>query len=221
MSAATSATCGGRAPRKAPQSPSRSWKIREGTCFSTCAPPSSRCSSRNPCWRSHARVWSSTTACSAVSRDRYKAGDIAQVDLDRLELQRVQFETDVQTALVNLRTAKIQLADAAQRSHAGRETGRQRAVRLRGDPHPFGGVPPERIRFPGRLACGDASRRQGQRRITGSPSPTVRPIRRSHGTSDARKPYSCVCRRRRHDSPAHLRPEPGREGAHAARYQAQ
>ncbi len=45
----------------------------------------------------------------AVSRDRYKAGDIAQVDLDRLELQRVQFETDVQTALVNLRTAKIQL----------------------------------------------------------------------------------------------------------------
>jgi outer membrane protein, heavy metal efflux system len=45
----------------------------------------------------------------AVSRDRYKAGDIAQVDLDRQELQRVQFETDVQTALVNLRTAKIQL----------------------------------------------------------------------------------------------------------------
>ena len=45
----------------------------------------------------------------SVSRDRYTAGDIAQVDLDRLELQRVQFETDVQTAEVNLRTAKIQL----------------------------------------------------------------------------------------------------------------
>src|SRR5580704_507686 len=44
-----------------------------------------------------------------VSRDRYKAGDIAKVDLVRLELQRVQFESDVQTALVNLRTAKIQL----------------------------------------------------------------------------------------------------------------
>jgi cobalt-zinc-cadmium efflux system outer membrane protein len=44
-----------------------------------------------------------------VSRERLKTGDIAQVDLDRLELQRVQFETDVQTALVNLRTAKIQL----------------------------------------------------------------------------------------------------------------
>ena len=44
-----------------------------------------------------------------VSRNRFKAGDIAQVDLDRLELQRVQFESDLQIALVNLRTAKIQL----------------------------------------------------------------------------------------------------------------
>jgi outer membrane protein, heavy metal efflux system len=44
-----------------------------------------------------------------VSRDRFSAGDIAKIDLTRLELQRVQFETDVQTALVNLRTAKIQL----------------------------------------------------------------------------------------------------------------
>jgi len=44
-----------------------------------------------------------------ISRDRYDAGDIAQIDLDRLELQRVQFESDVQTAEVNLRTAKIEL----------------------------------------------------------------------------------------------------------------
>jgi outer membrane protein, heavy metal efflux system len=43
-----------------------------------------------------------------VSRERLKVGDIARVDLDRLELQRVQFETDVQTALINLRTAKIE-----------------------------------------------------------------------------------------------------------------
>jgi cobalt-zinc-cadmium efflux system outer membrane protein len=44
-----------------------------------------------------------------VSRDRLQAGDIAQIDLDRLELQRVQYESDIQTAQVNLRTAKIQL----------------------------------------------------------------------------------------------------------------
>ena len=44
-----------------------------------------------------------------VSNDRLKAGDIAKVDYQRLELQRVQYETDVQTATVNLRTAKIQL----------------------------------------------------------------------------------------------------------------
>jgi cobalt-zinc-cadmium efflux system outer membrane protein len=44
-----------------------------------------------------------------VNRKRVRAGDLAQVDLDRLELQRVQFESDFETATVNLRTAKIQL----------------------------------------------------------------------------------------------------------------
>jgi len=44
-----------------------------------------------------------------VNRERFKAGAIAQVDLDRLEIQRVQYESDLQTAEVNLRTAKIQL----------------------------------------------------------------------------------------------------------------
>ena len=44
-----------------------------------------------------------------ISRDRYEAGDIAQIDLDRLELQRVQYESDLQTAIVNLRTSKINL----------------------------------------------------------------------------------------------------------------
>jgi cobalt-zinc-cadmium efflux system outer membrane protein len=44
-----------------------------------------------------------------VSADRLKGGDIARVDLTRLQLQRIQFVTDVQTSDVNLRTAKIQL----------------------------------------------------------------------------------------------------------------
>jgi len=44
-----------------------------------------------------------------ISRDRFHAGDIAQIDLDRIELQRVQYETEIQAAMVNLRTAKIQL----------------------------------------------------------------------------------------------------------------
>jgi outer membrane protein, heavy metal efflux system len=44
-----------------------------------------------------------------VFRTRLKAGDLAPIDVDRLELQRVQFESDFETATVNLRTAKIQL----------------------------------------------------------------------------------------------------------------
>ncbi|MBV8572246.1 MAG: TolC family protein [Acidobacteriaceae bacterium] len=45
----------------------------------------------------------------SVNRDRWRAGDEAEVDYDRLVLQRVQFESDYQTALINLRTAKISL----------------------------------------------------------------------------------------------------------------
>ncbi len=44
-----------------------------------------------------------------ISRDRFQAGDIARIDLDRLELQRLQYESDLQGALVNLRTTKINL----------------------------------------------------------------------------------------------------------------
>ena len=44
-----------------------------------------------------------------ITNDRLAAGDIAKVDQQRLILQRAQFESDYQTASVNLRTAKIQL----------------------------------------------------------------------------------------------------------------
>jgi len=44
-----------------------------------------------------------------ISQNRFRAGDLAQIDLDRIELQRVQYESDLQTAEVNLRTSKIQL----------------------------------------------------------------------------------------------------------------
>lgn len=44
-----------------------------------------------------------------ISQARFKAGDLAQIDLDRIELQRVQYESDLQAAEVSLRTSKIQL----------------------------------------------------------------------------------------------------------------
>jgi outer membrane protein, heavy metal efflux system len=44
-----------------------------------------------------------------VNRERFKAGAISRVDLDRLELQRVQYESDVQLAEESLETAKILL----------------------------------------------------------------------------------------------------------------
>jgi len=44
-----------------------------------------------------------------ISRVRFRDGAIGQIDLDRIELLRVQYESEIQTATVNLSTAKIQL----------------------------------------------------------------------------------------------------------------
>ena len=44
-----------------------------------------------------------------ISSERLKAGDIAQIDFERIDLLRVQYESELETATVNLRTSKIQL----------------------------------------------------------------------------------------------------------------
>ncbi|HTV13412.1 MAG TPA: TolC family protein [Acidobacteriaceae bacterium] len=44
-----------------------------------------------------------------ISHERWVKGDLAEIDFERIDLQRVQYESDLQTAEVNLRTAKIQL----------------------------------------------------------------------------------------------------------------
>jgi cobalt-zinc-cadmium efflux system outer membrane protein len=44
-----------------------------------------------------------------IDRKRLEAGDMAPNDVDRLDLQMAQFESDFETATVNLRTAKIQI----------------------------------------------------------------------------------------------------------------
>lgn len=44
-----------------------------------------------------------------ISRARFKAGDIPHIDLVRIELLRAQYEVELQSAIVDLRTAKIEL----------------------------------------------------------------------------------------------------------------
>jgi cobalt-zinc-cadmium efflux system outer membrane protein len=44
-----------------------------------------------------------------VNTERYKAGDVAKIDLQRVELQRAQLESDYQNAQVNLQQAKLDL----------------------------------------------------------------------------------------------------------------
>jgi cobalt-zinc-cadmium efflux system outer membrane protein len=44
-----------------------------------------------------------------INTDRFKAGDLAKVDLSRIVLQRAQYQADFVNSQVNLRTAKIAL----------------------------------------------------------------------------------------------------------------
>ena len=43
----------------------------------------------------------------SIFEERYRSGDLAQVDMQRFHLERVQYEQDYENALVTLRTAKI------------------------------------------------------------------------------------------------------------------
>ena len=45
----------------------------------------------------------------SISREQFRVGGIARIDLDRLELQRVQYESDLESARVALDDAKIQV----------------------------------------------------------------------------------------------------------------
>jgi cobalt-zinc-cadmium efflux system outer membrane protein len=44
-----------------------------------------------------------------INRQRFNAGAISKADFQRVDLQRIQYESDLETAMVNLRTAKIDL----------------------------------------------------------------------------------------------------------------
>ena len=45
----------------------------------------------------------------SISSERFRVGGMAKIDLDRLELQRVQYESDLESARVALEAAKIQV----------------------------------------------------------------------------------------------------------------
>src|SRR5208282_2498107 len=77
-------------------------------CSSACAARLCQLCRRKWCCSWRRTTWSTTTTCS-ISAGIASMPDIAQIDLDRLELQRVQYESDLQAAEENLETAKIQL----------------------------------------------------------------------------------------------------------------
>ena len=161
-----------------------------------------------------------------ISRDRFKAGDIAQIDFDRIELLRVQYESELQTAIVNLRTAKIQLLQLLN----DRTPVEQFDVT---GPFDFSDalaaarrLPPDRRSTRGPI-CRRRCRPFSSRRPTtswpianGSTDPTFGAWY-TWNSSNNNPEWDPDARRQREHSAAHLRPQPGREAAHADRHRPQ
>ncbi len=155
-----------------------------------------------------------------VNRDRFKAGDLAEVDLDRLELQRVQFESDYQTAMVNLRTNKIQLLELLndrtpvdQFDVTGAYEFSEKLLPL----EEFQNVAME-TRPDLKAAMQNVELAQTNHQLAvsnGSTDPTI-------SLDFARNPPISGLRRRYRQHPlADFRPQPGRESADAARHRAE
>ena len=203
----------------------RSMPIWSEACCSTCAARSCRrCRPKRCCsWRKDNLEYYDHVL--QISRDRYQAGDIAQIDLDRLELQRVQYESDVQTATVNLRTAKIQMLTLLNDRTPMEQFDRGGRVRFqRSDLTRWmssGKIALDNAAgFEGGACSGgqsaDRSQAGGGERIDGS---DVQRVMYAQRESTIRLPL--ILWRGRELSAAHFRSQSGRETAHAAGYHAQ
>ena len=108
MSATTSASCASRARRRARESRSRSTRMERNMIFVLRSAFVGTLQAKFVLDMAKADL-DYYDKIIDISRVRFKAGDLAQIDLDRIELLRVQYESEIETAIVNLRTAKIQL----------------------------------------------------------------------------------------------------------------
>ncbi len=122
--------CACRARRKGRRLPSPSTSIWSAICSSICA---------RPLWirLKPKAVLELAKADLAyydniikISRDRFHAGDIAQIDLDRIELLRVQYEVEIQIGHRQSAHRQNSTSATAERTHAGGTVRCDRSVRF-------------------------------------------------------------------------------------------
>ena len=155
-----------------------------------------------------------------VNRERYRAGGIAQVDLDRLEIQRVQYESDLQTAEVNLRTAKIQLLTLLNDRTPVDQFDVTGPFNFSNQLAPLDEDSPKSHRKPPRLEGRNTVCRQGKDR---SQARHFQRVNRSHVRIRfrAQSAHRPILWRQREYSLANFRPESGRKAADRTGHQPQ
>ena len=160
-----------------------------------------------------------------ISKARFNAGDLAQIDLDRIELLRVQYESEIQTAIVNLRTAKIALLQLLNDRTPVDQFDVSGPFDFASDLKPLTDFeqaaldarPDLRAAIAGYRAGEDQPQAGDRERLD---RPDLQRLvhvelveQQSERAADAGP--------ERGDSAAHLRPQPGREAAHADRHRPQ
>ena len=149
---------------------------------------------------------------------------MAQIDLDRIELLRVQYESEFRHAIVNLRTAKIQLLQLLNDRTPVEQFDVTGPFDFSDDLKPLEDF--RQIALDERPDLRAALEAISRRRPTTSwPSPTAPPIPPSAagtpGTPPTTTQRPANPRSQRQHSPAHLRPQPGRKAAHPDRHRPQ
>ena len=109
MNGNASGSCGCKAQRRAHRSPGRSTRISSATCIFDLRSVFIQTLQAKAVLELAQADLQYYDQIIEISTERFKVGAIGQIDLDRIELLRVQYESEIQTAIVNLRTSKIQL----------------------------------------------------------------------------------------------------------------
>ena len=139
-SAITSANCAATAPSKPPPSPSRSRPTWSAPCSSACAAPLS-----DPAGQGRAGAGQGQPGYFdrelAIGRDRLSAGDIAQLDLNRLRVAARAVRIRLPDRAGQSAHRQNPTAAIAERPHAGGPVRRHRPVRFLRPDHAARRVP--------------------------------------------------------------------------------
>ncbi len=218
-------TAAGEREERTRRSRCRSRRISSARCCSICATHSSDAAGESRARMCRGKIWPITTRCWTCAAIRLQAGDIAQVDMMRLDLQRVQVRIRSADRRSECAHREDSVAAAAERPHAGGSVRCHGHFRFRRNRRRW--TSSARIALDARpdlraaMQAVEKAKTDHQLAVSnGSTDPTFSVWWTHNGIIQQSRRVQYRGRQRQH-SAAHLRSQSGREGAHRDRHPAQ